>query len=81
MAWKFKKAIRDLVRLQIVVTIEDDSDPENVQERVFVWSYPAFDGQTAAQFLAMVRGEVIAHLRRLNAGAGEEDISDQFEGV
>jgi len=49
--------------------------------RVFVWSYPAFDGQTAAQFLAMVRGEVIAHLRRLNAGAGEEDISDQFEGV
>jgi len=30
MSWKFKKAIRATRSLQIVVTIEDDSDPENV---------------------------------------------------
>jgi len=49
----------------VVITVVDDSDPENVQSKEYKYVYR--DGKTAAQFRAMVKAEITAHLAQLNS--------------
>lgn len=79
MGWKFKSAKRRGFALD--VAIEDASDEENVEAKTFTYGYPAYEGQTAAQFKAMVRKGVRAHLDRLNAVVEPVDVSDEYEDV
>ena len=49
----------------VVIAIVDDSDPDNVQTKEFKYIYR--DDKTAAQFRAMVKAEIQAHLAHLNS--------------
>ena len=61
----------------VTVTIQEASDPENVQTRELTWG---FDGKkTKAQFVVMVKGEVRAYLQHLDAGGSVADVSSEFE--
>ena len=61
----------------VTVTIQEDSDPEDVQEREFTYT---FDGsKTKAQFVAMVKQEVKAHLAQLNGALASGDATADFD--
>lgn len=52
---------------------EKVAELEAAHSRTFTWTY---DGkQTKAQFVAMVKGEIRAHLQHLNARRPEDDVS------
>lgn len=61
----------------VVTRVEDATDPDAVLTREFTWTY---DGtQTKGQFVSMVKQEVKAHVRHLNAqAAAGEDVTDLF---
>ena len=83
MSWKYRGAVlygnaADPQKGdRVVVSIEDDADPENVQTKEFPWT---FDGtQSKAAFIAMVKQEMKAHLQHLNRATESEDASAVFE--
>ena len=57
----------------VVITIIDDSDPENVQSKEFKYVYR--DGKTAKEFRAMVKAEITAHLAHLNSTEVFHDVT------
>jgi len=71
MAWKIDniKKTRTKTTWQagdyVVITIVEETDPENVLSKEFKYSYD--DEQTPAQFRAMVKAEIQAHLAHLNS--------------
>ena len=77
MAWTFRNAIRHGV---VAVTV-NATESESGETKSWVYSYPMYDGQTAAQFKASVRKEVRAHIDHLNASVVETDVSDEYEGL
>lgn len=61
----------------VTVLLQEDSDPEDVQEREFTYT---FDGsKTKAQFVAMVKQEVKAHLAQLNGALASGDATADFD--
>ena len=60
--WKYKSA--EAKEDQIIVTLVEDSDPENLQEEKLTWS-PG-EGQTKKEFRRMVKQEVKHILKHRN---------------
>ena len=61
----------------VTVTLQDASDQDNVLEKQFTWG---FDGtKSKAQFVAMVKQEVRAHVQALNGGAAAGDATSVFD--
>ena len=61
----------------VTVTLQEDSDPDNVLEHLLTWG---FDGKlTKATFVAMVKREVKAHLLALNAAPTPNDATSVFD--
>ena len=83
MAWTYKSAAFHGNKANpqpghnVVVTIQEASDPENVLEKQFTYT---FDGKkTKAQFVTMVRQEIKAHIQALNANLSEENVTSEFD--
>lgn len=83
MTWTYKEAffygdkINPTPGNSVRVILENDADEPVTSE--FAYGY---DGKkTKAEFVAMVRGEIRAHLQHLNSGAVGEDVTDVFEPV
>ena len=83
MAWAYSSAVFNGSKSDpqpghsVTVLLQEDSDPEDVQEREFTYT---FDGsKTKGQFVAMVKQEVKAHLVHLNGGLAEGDATSEFE--
>jgi hypothetical protein len=77
MTWAITKALAIGRDIELHVT-----SPEHVGENhTFTYGYPAFEGQTKAQFKQMVKREVNLLVRDLNATVPVEDITEEFGGV
>ena len=83
MTWSYKEAVfyGDKVNPEagdsVTVVLETDGEEPEVKKLTY-----GYDGkQTKAQFVAMVRAEVKAHLQHLNQASAGEDVTADFEPI
>ena len=57
----------------VIITLVDDSDPENAQTKDFRYTYT--DEQAPKEFRAMVKAEITAHLAHLNSTEVFHDVT------
>jgi len=72
--WTFTSATRRGLSLDVAAT-------DGEETKVWTYSYPMYEGQTAAKFKASVRKEIRAHLNHLNSEATPEDVSGEYSDL
>ena len=83
MSWSYKEALFYGNKTNPVagdsVTVVLETDDEKPESRELIYGFDG--GKSKAEFVAMVKAEVRAHLQHLNKVAAGEDVSDVFEPV